>query len=323
MGFSSAIPDRNRNPVRHLHLAQALLLALFLPTPSSSAQDIITLVNGARQPGRVISVDATTIRIQATTIPGQSPATVALPRSQIRSVAFGETPVLLDLAGNPKGRAVELLRLWNERQSLLSLPESAVGALGLAVGEDMLRSPDPARKSAALAHFERLAKEDWDPARRALAAQGRLRALIAVGRAAEAVAAARKIAEETSDPTILTEAKQVLGEASLAEFKRFLEENPRWEDDPLVRPERHRLYHATLDLFLFGHLFGGGSPAAARGLWGAIQTYRLAGDLASARETARDIEVLYPGTPQATFAAEFVASLPDSIRKLDHEKQDH
>jgi hypothetical protein len=78
-----------------------------------------------------------------------------------------------------------------------------------------------------------------------------------------------------------------------------------------VRPERERLFHEALDLYLFPYLFHGTeTAAAARGLWGGLQLCQSGGAPAEARELAMDLTILYPGTPQAAEARRFLETNP-------------
>jgi hypothetical protein len=159
--------------------------------------------------------------------------------------------------------------------------------------------------------FERLEKADWNESRRDAAGRGRLLALIAVGRAAEAVDQAKQLAVNAEDPATLIEAKYVLAQGSFQDLRKLLEDNPRWEQDDNVRPERNRLYHETIDLFLFPFLFHGAEQGpATRGLAGAMDFFIFMKEPAHAAEIARDLTVLYPGTPESKTAAQFLASQP-------------
>jgi len=308
------------------HFKTSLCVFLLVAVAAgASAQDVITRNNGVRQAGRVVSADAQFVRVEAVIMQGQPPAQIAIPKSDIKRIDFAETRDIAAFVASPKAKDyVEVYKRWKERESMLSLPGSAAGALGLAYGELLIVSKDPAQRAAALVLFEKISREAWDPAHKAAASLGRLRALIANGRAKEAVEESKRVAQETDDPAILSEARYVLAEGALAELKKLIEDNPRWQEDIRVRPERHRLYHEALDLFLFAPLFAGANAETApRGLWGAIRVHQVGatpGDLASARELARDIVVLYPQSPLIPLVEDFVKSLPQEIQKQDHEK---
>jgi hypothetical protein len=142
--------------------------------------------------------------------------------------------------------------------------------------------------------------------------------MLRLGRAAEAMAEAMELERTSEDPAVLIEAKFVLAEASLQDFKKLLKNNPRWQEDEFVRPEHDRLYHATLDLLLFPYLFHGTEEAqAARGLSRAIEMLTLSGEIPEAIELAQDLVFLYPETAPAASARSFLEANP---QPKSHEK---
>lgn len=276
---------------------------------SSNKQDDPDLVFGweVSQPRRGIirSVDENFLRFEQVLGDGVTRAQVSLPRRAVRRVDFGKRAG--DDALLVSGDAEKLARAWTERKSFLSIENSEAGRIGLAYAEALLAkgSQDDARQ--ALEIFTLIENEDWFPGRQALARSGKLRAMIAAGRAEDAVAEAETLAEQTEDPAVIIEAKYVLATAAREALSRLLRENPRWQEDDWVKPERERLYNRSLDLLLYPYLFHGTrTMEAARGLWGAVQVYIEAGETQLASETAGDLTVLYKGTPEAERAEAWI-----------------
>jgi len=146
--------------------------------------------------------------------------------------------------------------------------------------------------------------------------------MVATGNAAGAVGEAAELAKESEDPEILIEAKFILAEVVQAQLKKLVEDNPRWYEDALIRPEYHRLANEALDLYLYPYLFyGSETDAAARGLWGAITIYEFVGDRHNALESARDITALYKETRYAKLAGDYIAGLPEATQQQDNEKE--
>jgi tetratricopeptide (TPR) repeat protein len=288
-------------------LATFAMLLLLIAT-AARGQDVIHRANGTRQPGKVVGIDDRALKVEVLLIPGQPAATVTIPRSEVVRVDFAEAEAERRLLA--AGRAADpqqVAATWQQKQAYLRFPNSNAGAFALLHAHQLLRTKG--REQEAFSLYERIASNDWSEARRDEAGRGKLSAMIATGRAAEAVEHARQLAINAEDPATLIEAKHVLAEASLKQLRELLEENPRWEEDEHVRPERHRLYHETLDLLLFPFLFyGSESEQAARGLWRATELYRLVGEAEQATETARDIAVLYPGTSFAGKAQKLLTS---------------
>ncbi len=307
-----------------------LLIFLLLTAPLLSAQDVLFMRSGEKRSGKLAGLDAAQFRLQVPLPPppgapsGAAPmfASVSIARGDVEYIEFGSEPewaVLIKSASGQKLSDVELS--WTKASSWLSVPRSPSARIGNLLGDLQLRSGDPAQATRALELFKKIEAEAWSPDDKMVARQGRLRAMVATGNAKDAVNEAIELAGITENPAVLIEAKYILATAADSSLRTLLEKNPRWQEDLFVIPERHRLYHEALDLYLYPSLFAGSeAEASARGLWGAVGIYQLAGESLSALECARDITALYPGTKAARSATEFIASLPESQRAIDPEK---
>lgn len=285
-----------------------VLLILNLLCFGARGQDVVFLKNGETSTGRVTAIQTLFLVLEVELAADQPKATLSLPLVDVDHVDFGETEAMEEyLAEATRGRLLQIEKLWKQRETLLRLPSSTAGALALKMADLLMKSRLESDFRLALKLYSRIERDDWNGERKARAREGRLRALVALGRAAEAVAEAKRMALYSEDPQVLIEAKYVLAKASLDSLRQLLEDNPRWEEDLQVRPERERLYGETLDLFLYPYLFHGShSKEAARGLWGAVETFRVAGDTAAALARARDLAALYPDTGYASEAAAFL-----------------
>jgi hypothetical protein len=292
--------------------------------------DTLFLQRGDRMVGKLIAVEDANIRLQrplppppGTTEPATPVfATVTLPRADIASIEFAPDETRDRLIREATvAQLPEMEALWKRFEPWLSIPRSPAGAIGLAYGNILLRSKDPDHAARALALFRQIERQSWSEDDLMGAKQGRLRAMVATGQAAEAVQEAAELARISEDPTVLVQAKYILAEAADRALRKLVEDNPRWEEDVFVAPERHRLYHEALDLYLHPYLFfGSETEAASRGLWGACGVLQFAGDLEQAAELARDLVTIYPDTPYAVLARKFLDDLPDAIRNPDAEK---
>jgi hypothetical protein len=177
----------------------------------------------------------------------------------------------------------------------MAIPRSIAGQVGLLYGRLLLERGLDGDAETALEVFGQVEQHAWQYDNQQAARRGRLQALIALGRAEDAVVEARKLVDEADDPELLIEANYVVASSMLGQLRELLEENPRWEEDDRVRPERHRLYREALNLFLFPSLYyGSWDHAAARGLWGAIELYLLCDEPLRAARRAYDLAALYP-----------------------------
>ena len=302
---------------------------LLLTALTATAQDVILLKNGDRRSGEIISADDTTIRLR---VPlggpdvagtGAAMATVGIPRSDVESIEFKADPARdARLREATPERIFEVEIDWKRAEPWLSFPRSPAGGIGCKLGELLLLTKNPGQAAAALELFTLIEERSWSDQDKARAKQGRLRAMVATGLAAEAIEQARQLAAETEDPEILIEANFIMAQAADKDLKAFLEENPRWEQDSTVIDRRHELYNRVLELYLYPALFYGSDNArAACGLWGAVGIYRASSQIPLAIETSRDIVVLHPETAEAKLAQEFLATLKPEELASDFEAE--
>jgi hypothetical protein len=302
---------------------------LFASALACSAEDVLLLKNGTRRAGEIVFADAATIRLRvplsrpAASIPGAASATVGIPRADVESIEFNPDPAREErLRTVDPARALEVELDWKRQEAWLSFPRSPAGAIGCVLGNMWVKSKDPTKATQALELFNRIEAKSWRDEDKARAKQGRLRAMLALGRAEEAVEQAQKLAEQSEDHEILIEAKNIMAQAAEKDLRNFLEENPRWEMDSNVIEERHRLYNRVLELYLYPALFfGSDAERSACGLWGAAGIYRLSNQTNLAIETARDIVTLYPDSPEATPAKQYLASLKPEELASDFEAE--
>ncbi len=310
-------------------MIKAAITFLFTTALAATAQDVLLLKNGDRRAGEIISADATTVRLRVSlggpALPGAGTAmaTVGIPRADIDAIEFKADPNREErLRSATPDRIAEVEADWKRLEPWIDFPRSQAGAIGCKLGELLLLTKDRAKAASALELFTQIEQKSWSDADKARAKQGRLRAMVATGRAAEAIDQAKLLAAESEDPEILIEANYIMAQAAEKDLKAFLEENPRWEQDPHVIDTRHDLYNRVLELYLYPSLFHGSDDTrSARGLWGAVSVYRVSKQLPLAIETSRDITVLYPDTTEAKLSQEFLASLKPEELASDFEAE--
>jgi tetratricopeptide (TPR) repeat protein len=319
-----------RSTVRRLLIVPALLAAscAYCQNPQVT-QDALFLRNGEKVVGRLTAFDGLTIRLQRMLAPmaGDSNpsvpvrASVAVLRSHVGHIEFASNAARDLLLQNATVASLsEIETLWREAQPWLSIPRSPSAGIGLVYGNLLLQKNDPVSAQKAFDLFKVIEKESWHGPTAMRAKQGRMRAMVAMGAVQEAVAEAQEIVRTWKDPKILAEAKFILAKAAEAALRKLSEDNPRWEEDVFVRPERDRLFEQALEFYLYPALFlGSESEVAARGLWNVVEICRFAGDLRQALEASADLLAIYPNTSYAKLARGFSESLPESIRKQHNE----
>jgi len=303
----------------------ALITAVLMGS-SLSAQDVLFLKNGERRAGEISQADGVRLRLQIP-LPGAPGArevfaAVWIPLSDIRSIEFSHSPELEELLRPGRAdRLHDLASAWAAHKVWLSLPKSSAGRIGIAYASGLLQSGRLAESALAWQLFHEIEGNAWREDDRMEAKQGRLRAMVACGNAADALGEARELARMTENPAVLIEAKFLLAEADHMALCQLVAENPRWEDDVYVIPEHARLSAQALDQYLFPSLFfGTGSFPAARGLWGALQVYDFNRNQRSALECARDLVAWYPATPFGAQARDYIARLPAEVTRNDPER---
>ena len=294
-------------------LLSLLLIAATLPTPSP-ARDAVSLKSGDIRTGTVLSLDEHFLRMEVELPPRKNSttseiitATVSIPAQDVHTIKFSDTAQNI-LAKIPPNKLPTLQAIWKKLLPFHSNPESPTGANGNANTSALIENNQPLE---AITLSQLIELQSWSDADRTAARRNRLRAMILSGQAAAAQAEARDFARLTEDPILLIEAKHILATAADESLRQLVKDNPRWQEDIFIIPERNRLYHEALDSYLYPALFfGSEEPAAARGLWAAAQLLDFCGDTTLALEYARDITFLYPQSPQAREATQFLNNHP-------------
>lgn len=319
------------NTPRTLFLLATLCVGASVNAQTRNSLDTIFLVRGDKMAARVVAVDGTAIRVQRPLPPPPGASATAAPLFATVTIARAEVDRIEFAPDEERDRKIreatvaqlpEIEKLWQLHAPRLGLPKSPAGAIGRAYGDLLLRAGDPDRAATALTVFSAIEAGAWSDEDRMAAKQGRLRAMVATGNARAAVKEAAELAKLSEDPAVLVEAKFILAEASDHALRALIAENPRWQEDVFVIPERNRLYNDALDQYLHPYLFfGSETDAAARGLWGATGVYEFTGELPLAAELARDLVMIYPGTKYAPLAQKFLDGLPEEVRRQDNEKE--
>lgn len=294
------------------------------------AQDVIFMRNGEKRAGQLTGLDEQSFRLSVPLpprpgTPATSPpatASVSIPKSDVSYIEFPADPARdRALESATPAQLRETADLWLKHLPWLDIPRSPAARIGCAYGNLLLKSENRSDSAKALEVFRTIESRAWDKQDQMNAKQGRLRAMVATGQAAGAVKEALDLAESTENPAVLIEAKFLLAEADDAALRKLVEDNPRWEEDVHVIPEHARLYHRSLDHYLFPYLFfGSESLPAARGLWGASRVYDFVGEREKALECARDLIAIYPDTKFCALAKTYVESLPQKLVANDPEK---
>jgi tetratricopeptide (TPR) repeat protein len=319
--------------------AHFFLVSLYVWVPDSApgqfpqvGQDTIFLRQGDRLVGKLMGIDERSIRLRRLLPPLSGVSADAAPifasimvlRSDVDRVEFSSDEAQERMLKNATAANLsDIEALWREKRVWLGVPKSSAGAVGLVYGDLLLRNGDLASARKALDLFRAIETGTWSHHLAMRARQGRLRAMVAAGIVQEAVVEAKEIERVAEDPAVLIEAKFILAKAAEKALRKLVEDNPRWEEDAFVLPERNRLYEEAVELYLYPALFFGSEiEVASRGLWSAVEVYRFAGDLKQALEASLDLVEIYPGTSYARWAQDLIDTLPESLRKKYNENEE-
>ncbi|MDF1739692.1 MAG: hypothetical protein P1U86_11070 [Verrucomicrobiales bacterium] len=299
-------------------------LSLLLAS-QANAEDVIYLKTGE---SAVCRIDAITPKITNFTLlsdpgPAKGSARRTVATDRIDYFVFGFKPGEETVYQNRKTESSEVLeKWWNTWFAYLGRRRSRTAAFGNAFGHALLREDPAIHAKRALSIYDRIIAKAWSAEDVAEAKQGRLRALMAMGDLETATHEAQLLAGETEDPGLLIEVKYLLAQADFETLKALVEENPKWEEDDEVRPERNRLYHIVVDQLLWPHLFHATREnEAARGLFGVAGVYRFAGEEELARAACEDLIQLYPETDFTPGAVAFVEQIQSQSAPDPPEKE--
>jgi len=274
--------------------------------------DILTLSNGTSVACRILtaSPDAVKIEYSAGKSAAGKTSTREVPWSALRSAEFSmddEFHRLLD-ATDPIKDTPRLAARWNTLVPMIGRPNHPAGDLALALARLSLNHPENSARHRALDACQAVATNDWNPSRRHHARWLQVRILAAIGRPDEAATQARQLANEpNATPEAAMPAWAFSARTDFAALRKLEQDHPKWSEDDVVRPERDALFHQTLDNALKPSLFHGAlEQPASDGLWTAIEVLEFAQQLPAAADTARDLLKLYPASPRARDAANFL-----------------
>ncbi len=273
-------------------LASCLLLCI-----AARAEDVVHLNDGKILRGKILRLATPLVTMEIQLPGGVGSAKRDFDPSLIKFIDFEPLPGETEALAQPEKGAGQkrLWEVWQEKSINLRWAQNNSGLVGLTLAQQLLKQTDPFLLERALRIFMQIEKEDWDKARQAEAKKGRLRSLIALNRIDEAITEARALANDSEDPSLLLEARQVLAMADFQRLQQFEKDHPRWEDDDDLKDERTRLYQDVLDQFLHAPLFHGSvDDKAAEALWGVVQVHLFAKEPELAATHARDLLQLYP-----------------------------
>ena len=298
--------------LRVLAVISSLALPLQAQQTAANAEHLLTLGTGATVKCKILSSTDAAVKIQYQLNPGQAPQTREVAWAEILQIDFtldDEFHQLLASANLQKD-SIKMLARWQQDHRMVGKPKHPIGDLALAFSRLAVTHPDELLKRKALELCSEIQFNDWSHPRRDHARWLRIRLLDALKLADDAAMEAEFFSkDEQVEPLLVMNAHLYLAENKHKALQLLERENPLWEEDDLVRPDREALFHAALDHYLQPSLFHGTlEDPATRGLWGAVQLLAMDQDVPAAGDRARDIIMLYSTSKLAAEAKQFLAS---------------
>jgi hypothetical protein len=274
-----------------------------------SAADTIYLTSGRTMTGEIQRIDGDVLRFSIETAAGKAGS--ALPLNQVKSIDFGHRSEVESLMSNLSGKNADDLRpRWEKLLPFLSLAESSSGEIGLMFARLLLSGENEQNIREALQVARQIQKEDWNEARRDRAGEMVIEIEISLGSAGE-IAAKTEAWLQGDDPAKRVTASYIRAQGLIAEYKTFLEQNPRWQLDPEARQFHEETFHRIFDLLLVPSLqYGLTGERAARSLWEMTRFYDILGDTRNALSVARDLVEIYPQTSFRGLAEKYIKENP-------------
>jgi hypothetical protein len=262
--------------------------------PARGGSDVIHMKTGPEVSGTIAGRDGRSLKVQIRFATGVV-ATNLLPLSGVDSVDFAATPA------EPADNLAEALKQWRAQRDFLDIPKSPAGATGLRAAEFLLESPNPDAAKSAAEILDEISRKDWDVAHKDNARALTVESLRRSGRRDESIKAARAFLAGQAAAGSKAMVSYFLARALIDDYTAFLEENPRWDFDPVMRPKRDALYNEILDRLLAPYLSYGAPPDyTAKSLLAASDFLEKNGDHEEAVNLAQDIVVIFPKQPEAT-----------------------
>ncbi len=284
---------------------RTIVTFLILSLAGAQAESRIRLLDGREVTGDIRQLDGDQLVVRRSLDFGQ--AVERYPLKSIAVVEFAQSREIETVAMLPAGeaRTNRLLALWESLKGFVKVPGSPTGRVGLITAAALAASEDRQKSGQALDILSLVEAGDHSPERRAEAFGARLLLLLKLNQTDEVreAAEAALALNPGADARIRAGASLALASLLREQLKALEKENPRWEIDPAVRPERNRLYHRTIELLLQPYLETGSlTNPVAKSLWQLVEFHLETGSNEEAHSVARDIAEIYPSTPESISA---------------------
>lgn len=285
--------------------AVVALPVAFAAEPAS--QDVITSTAGQTMSGTLIGRTDGGVQIRSQS-PTGAVVTQVVSIDNIERIDFANADKLQEeIAKTTKADSGRMLQRWRQDEKFIDLPQSPAGAVGVRTAQLLLEAGGAENVRTAAEILETISSKAWNVVDKDRAKALTIESLRSSGKTAEAEKAAREYLSGDASAEGKAEVSYYLALVLADQYRTFIEDNPRWEHDPYMRPQRQRLYNEVLDHFLASYLQYGAPPEITpKSLLSSVTFLDKYGENSEAVALAQDLTTVFGTSPEAAEAKKFL-----------------
>jgi hypothetical protein len=278
----------------------SVLSALTIASPAFSMKspgDSLHFKSGKTCECRVLRSTHSTIFVELQTSPESHSIESAFAMDELQSISLAG--IHSDASGKlERALSIETLkRIWQAMHPLIGLPGNNLALVGMNLSEMMVASDDSALASEALSILAFVKTNSCDHRYKVQAADAEMGLFERLKLFPQAKEAAERFVGPGNLISLRLRANLTIGICGHEEMRLFLEENPRWQQDPRVQTERKTIYERTLDSFSFTSLFGGETEQlSGRALYQEAKFHLLCGERVEAERVYKQLSTRFQGS---------------------------
>ncbi len=263
----------------------------------TSPADSLHFKSGKTCECRVLRANHSTIFVELQTSPASHSIESAFAMDDLQDITLDG--IHADASGKPERTlSIETLaEIWGAMHPLIRLPGNNLALVGMNLSEMMVTSDDPALAAPALSILEFIKTNSCDHSYKVQAADAKMSSLEHLKLFPQAKEAAERFVGTGNLISLRLRANLTIGICGHEEMRLFLDDNPRWQQDPRVHGERQAIYERTLDSFSFTSLFGGETEQlSGRALYQEARFRLLCGERTEADRVYKQLSTRYPSS---------------------------
>lgn len=278
----------------HSNVVLSIRVAASIVLAGDSHADSVQLNSGKTVDCRVLRASPTTLFIHIGTEPAVEAANTELAITDIKRIELGKSYFDSNGKLHPSLNQAALAVIWSELHPVITRPGNKVPLIGIHLCMMILESNEPSVATHALNILEFIKMNASDPSAKIQAADAKIYALERLRWYPQARSAAAEFEGEGNPLLLQLRANLTIGICGHEDMRLFLNENPRWQQDPRVHKEHQHIYERTLDAYVFTSLFGGGSEhLSGRALYQAALFHLLCNEKPEAERIYKSLSTRF------------------------------